>query len=226
MNTKEILTELEGMADERTLSSWSKMGMDTSNYFGVALGAVKKYAKTLGKDHELALALWETGNHDARLLATFVEVAKAMDAEQADRWVGEAGFWDLSDKVCSVLVAKTKFAGEKVAPWIASDGEFTRRSGWVLLGELGKSGKGVSDEELFSYIEQIEREVHQAPNWTKDAMNVALWGIGSRSKAVNEAAVEAARRIGAVDVDYGETTCKVPDVLALLTHERLQKKLK
>ena len=222
----EVLEHLKSLGDPRARERWEKMGMNASAYYGVGLTKLKAYAKRLGRNHELAAALWATGVHDARLLATMVEEPRQVTERQVDEWMAGVDFWDLSDKLCTNVVAKTPFARRKMKEWIKSRDEYVKRSGFMLLAELAKAGDGAAESELGDYLDLIEGSLHREPNWAREAMNWALICIGGRSRELNERALAAARRIGRVKVDYGDTSCQVPDAVTHLTGERLRAKLR
>jgi len=114
MNSKQIIDELKKLSAESARETWRKMGMDTTNLLGVELTKLKALAKKVGRNHELAVELWNTGIHDARILAALIEEPKKFSPEQAEAWIGESDFWDLSDQLCIQTVAKTDFAEEKM----------------------------------------------------------------------------------------------------------------
>jgi 3-methyladenine DNA glycosylase AlkD len=226
MAVEKVLSELKSMGDPRALESWKKMGMDTSTFYGVGLTKLKGYSRKVGKSHELAAELWATGIHDARLLATMIEEPDKVTEGQIDAWIADLDFWDLSDKLCTNVVAKTPFAGKKIKQWLKSKSEYARRAAFVLLAEMARNGDAIKDSEFEAYIELIEERIHKEKNWPREAMNWALICVGSRNKSLNRKALAAARRIGPVAVDYGDTSCKAPDALDHLTRERVVAKLK
>ena len=221
ISIKEILGELKSLGDPRALKVWGRLGLDGSKYYGVNLTRLGTYARKLGRDHDLALELWASGIHDARLLATMIEDPKLATEEQIDRWIEEADFWDLTDKICSNIVAKTSFGEMKTREWIASPKEFVRRAGWITLKGLASPGGSVSDQELEKYLGVIEKKIQGEANWVKEAMNYCLIAIGGRSKALNKRALEIAAKIGPVEVDYGDTSCKAPDAITYLKKSKI-----
>jgi 3-methyladenine DNA glycosylase AlkD len=226
VTVNQILNDLKAMADPRAVGVWKRMGMDTSTFYGVGLTKIKDYSKKVGRNHQLAAELWATEIHDARLLAVMIEEPGKVAEEQIDRWIAEADFWDLSDKICTTIMPKTPFALKKMRKWVKSKDEFVKRSGFRLMAELARGRNAIEDSELEESIALIERTIHRQKNWVREAMNWALISIGSRNKSLNEQALAAARRIGKVHVDYGETSCKLPDAEAYLSGARLQARRK
>lgn len=226
MNAEQLLRELKALGDPRALQVWQRMGMDTRNFYGVGLTKIRTLAKKIKKDHTLAAALWQSGIHDARLLAAFIAEPAKVTEEQLERWVAEADFWDLSDKLATEVVAKSPYARKKMSEWLPSKQEYVRRAAFVLLAELARSDNELKDDELQAYLARIEKDIHREQNWVREAMNTALIAIGSRNQKLNQKARAAAKRIGQVEVDYGDTSCRLPDALAHLTSKKLQARLK
>lgn len=219
LTAKHILTDLEKLADPRAVEVWAKMGMPTDNYLGVNLTKLRNYANRMKKNHALVLDLWATGVHDARLLATFIENTNEATEAQIDSWVNEADFFDLTDKIAQNIVPRTPFAGSLMKKWLKSKKEYVRRTGWMTVSFWGCKTDELSDEELTKYLEKIEKEIRSEQNWVKEAMNMTLINIGGRSKALNAQAKQTVKRIGKIEVNYGDTSCKLPDAMAYLTRK-------
>ena len=227
MEYKEVIKRLEEMGDERARKVWARVGMDTKNYFGVNLTKLKKFSKEVKRDHDLAQKLWTSGIHDAQLLACYIEEPKKVTEEQIDRWIEDVDFIDLSDKFATEVVWKTSWAKEKMIEWTSHEKEYYKRAGYVLLGRSAQKGKeeDVSEDELMGFLDNIEKELQGERNWVREVMNYALIHIGSRSRSLNERALEVALEIGKVEIDFGESSCIVPDARERLTKDDLKLKL-
>ncbi len=215
MNVPSALKVLEVNGSEQTRKTYGRHGVRGA-MFGVPASVLAKLAKQIGRDHEIACALWGTGIHEARLLATMTADPARLSAREIDAWrrssenhvVGEA---------LARLVAQVPRGREIVDQWIDSGDELTSSSGWTAMYSqvVGDGNVGPeltrSELELTGLLVRIEREIHAAPNRTRYAMNSALIGIGMRSAAMEQLAVAAAERIGPVSVDHGLTDCKTPD---------------
>lgn len=223
MTLDEALQSLRALADERAVRVWAKMGMDTTKYLGVGLTKIQKLAKLVKRNHILALELWETGIHDAQILATHIVEPKLVSEALLEKWLSEATFFDLSDKLCQNVIAKTSFVRNKVLDWRHHEGEYFKRSAFILLNS--SAGSGIfTDEELMDFLTQIEREIQSERNWVKEAMNYALIGIGSVNSNLNHNTLQVTERIGEVHVDYGDTSCKTCDARKSLLSEKVQAK--
>jgi len=217
MTYEEIIQALKDGGDPRAIAVWSRMKLDFGTYLGNNLTKLKALAKKVKKNHEIAIRLWESDIHDARLLATMIEDPKLVSEKQIDAWMKECRTVDLVDKLCQNVVSATPFADKKMAKWTQSKKEMERRAGFQLLYiKAAKTDRG-TDEDLLPYLDQIEKEIRQAPNWAMEAMNLALIGIGSRSEPLRMRALDVAAKIGKITIDYGDTSCQNPDATEKLT---------
>ncbi len=209
MTTETVLAELESLGTEQTRKTYRRHGAG-DNLYGVSyasFGALKKRIKT---DHDLALGLWASGNYDARILATMVADPARIDGRLMDAWVKDLENYALSDALAA-LFAKTKHARAKAEKWLGSKSEWVGRTGWQLVAQLAQHDAELPDDYFEGHLEAIERDIRASMNRVRDAMNAAVIAIGSRNAALEKKAVAAAKRIGKVEVDHGETGCKTPD---------------
>jgi 3-methyladenine DNA glycosylase AlkD len=220
MTFDEIIQELKDGGDPRAIAVWKRTKLDFKNYYGNNLTKLKALSKRVKKNHDMALKLWATEVHDARLLATMIADPKLADENLVDNWMGDARTWDLSDKLCQNVIAKMPLWDEKIKTWTKSPKEMLQRSGFILLYIKAKKGKDWIDADFDDYLKQIENEINQAPNWSMEAMNTALIAIGGRSKQMNRKAMAVAKKIGTITIDYGDTSCKNPDAVDSLTAQR------
>jgi 3-methyladenine DNA glycosylase AlkD len=217
LSTERILEDLQKLADPRAIETWEKIGMSTKHYIGVDLSKLRNYSKRMKKNHALVLDLWATGIHDARLLATMIEDPKDVTEVQLDSWVNEADYFDITDRIVQDIVPNTPFAGSLMRKWLKSKKEYVRRTGWMTVSFWGCKTDELTDKQLAKYLEKIEKEIHAEKNWVKEAMNMTLINIGGRGKTLQGLARQAAKRIGKIEVDYGESSGKVPDALLYLS---------
>lgn len=135
-----------------------------------------------------------------------------MTARDLDRWAGESTMRMCGGYV-AMLAAESRHGGTKAREWLASSDEALRSTGWNLVGCLANLDEETPAEWFIERLAHIEKSIHSAPNAEREAMNTALIAIGGRSAALRKAATAAAKRIGKVDVDHGDTACKTPDAL-------------
>lgn len=178
-------TNREGMA---------RYGLPSRGALGVSMGNVQLLAKRLGRDHDLAGALWSTGVYEARLLACHVDDPAAVTATQMDAWVKDFDNWGTCDTACFVLFDRTPLAWRKVDQWARRRDEFQRRAAFALLASLALHDKK-ADEELFAQrFPLIERAAQDGRNFVKKGVSWALRAIGKR-RALSARALEVARRL-------------------------------
>jgi 3-methyladenine DNA glycosylase AlkD len=208
MDAKQALAALEkaGTAQNRTV--YARHGVQEP-LFGVSYAELGKLEKRIGRSAELARALWDSGIHDARVLATRVADAAELKTQELRAWAKELGNYVLTDAF-SGLVARSRDAWRLASEWIGSRSEWISTAGWNVIAQLLKDGLEPAAKELEELVERIERGVHAAPNRTRYAMNNALIAIGVYRRELRDRALAAAERIGPVEVDHGETGCKTP----------------
>lgn len=207
LNTSLKILETAGTAQNRKI--YRRHGV-TEPLYGVSYADLGKITKQIKTDHFLAIKLWETGNHDARILATMVADPGQLTSELIDCWV-----LDLTNYVTTgafaKLVGQSDFAENKMLKWIKSAEEWIGRTGWLLLAGIAQDENNFSDDYFEAYLQPIETGIHSAPNRVRDAMNSALIAIGIRNHNLKAKAQTLAKQIGKVEVDHGQTGCKTPD---------------
>jgi 3-methyladenine DNA glycosylase AlkD len=193
---KAVLTSLERVAEKRVFDDMSKRyGIYTSKAFGVSMSNIQKVAKPLGRNHELAAALWDTGWYEARMLTSFVDDPARVTSAQMEAWVRDFDNWGICDTLCFNLFDRTPHAWRKVTQWSKQEAEFVKRAGFALLWSLTVHDKVASDEQFRQGLVLILRAASDDRHFVKKAVNMALRAIGKRNPALNAAAVTVARRL-------------------------------
>lgn len=214
MTLAEVMQALEKAGSEQTRKTYTRHGVP-GPMFGVSFAFLKTLYKRIKVDHELALALWDTGNFDARNLAVKIVDPTRMTSAGLDRWAK-----DYQARMCmmyiAALAAEGPHASEKVAKWLGSKDELERCTGWGLLGQMAARDEATPDAWFAERLARIEKAIHAAPNSERHAMNMTLIQIGGRSPSLRKTALAAAKRIGRVEVDHGDTACKTPDAAAYI----------
>ena len=212
----DVMSKLKKLGKPETAEIYKRYGCG-DNVFGTLTSEIAKLRKSLRTDHDLAMKLWSTGNAEARLLA--LQVA---DPGKLSRTEAEAMVRDPAVHFCSYylsqLVARSPFADDAMRSWMKSPKEFVQEAGYGILGfRLKADPDSVSDADAKKVLATVEREIRTAPNFGRYAMNGAIIAIGVFKPALRKDALEAARRIGEVDVDHGETGCKTPDAVSRIS---------
>jgi 3-methyladenine DNA glycosylase AlkD len=193
---KAVLASLKRLADKRVFEDMSKRyGIFTNKAFGVSMSNIQKVAKPLGRNHELAAALWETGWYEARMVTSFVDDPALVTSAQMDTWARDFDNWGIVDTLCFNLFDRTPHAWRKVAQWCKREEEFVKRAGFALLWSLTVHDKLASDEQFRQGLVLILRGASDERHFVKKAVNMALRAIGKRNPTLNAAAIAVARRL-------------------------------
>ena len=193
-----MLASLKKLSEKRVLEDMSKRyAIYTTKAFGVSMSNIQKVAKPLGKNHELAGALWQTGWYEARMLTSFVDDPAQVTESQMDRWVRDFDNWGIVDTLCFNLFDRTPHAWKKVAAWCPRNEEFIKRAGFALLWSLTVHDKTAPDDKFLQGLVLIEQGADDDRNFVKKAVNMALRAVGKRNSSLNKAAVTVARRLAA-----------------------------
>ncbi|MBL8622595.1 MAG: DNA alkylation repair protein, partial [Myxococcales bacterium] len=206
MDVATALGELSAAGSEQTRKTYRRHGAPEP-LFGVSFATLRAMAKRIGVDHALAIGLWDTGNTDARCLAALIADPAQLTVATADAWASATRYHTVIDLVAGV-VARSPIALERMAQWVGSDEDHVARCGWTVMAQLAQHDRAIADAAFTPYLAVIERRIHDAPNSSREGMNSALIAIGGRSDALAEPAIAAARRIGEVVVDHGDTACQ------------------
>ena len=214
LTLKEVMEELKHQGTSQNVKVYRRHGA-RGDLYGVSFANLKALKKKIKIDQALAESLWETGNIDARMLATMVADPKNITPETAEKWMKDIDYYVLADSFAG-LIARTNMARDKIMTWVKSGDEYVRQAGYSTLASALKEGAGLSDEDCLDMLQRIEREIHSSPNRARHAMNNAVIAIGVFRPELSEQAVSAATGIGRVEVDHGDTSCKTPDAVSYI----------
>ncbi len=195
MHINEIVSLLKQKSNPVYLAGMKRFGIDDVNALGIPIPELRKLSKAIKRDHGLAIKLWKTGIHEARILASMVDDPTSITSEQIDLWVKDFNSWDLCDQVCGNLFDRTPFTIEKAQAFSSSKEEFVKRAGFVLMAEYAVHNKTAKDGVFIALLPIIEREAWDDRNFVKKAVNWALRQIGKRNNNLKAAAIECANRI-------------------------------
>jgi 3-methyladenine DNA glycosylase AlkD len=146
-------------------------------------------------DHALALALWDSSIHEARIVSALVDDPRQVTDAQLERQVGDLDSWDVCDQWCGSLVCATALAQQKVAAWSAREETFVKRAAFAVLAYLAHQKGRATDAELIGLLPLVEREASDGRNYVKKAVNWALRQVGKRNLELNAAAIACAERV-------------------------------
>ena len=194
-----LVAHLYSLRDDANLVGQARFGITSkSEQLGITMPVLRELARAHRRNHPLALELWASGIHDARVLATLVENPQQITRGQMEAWVRDADNWALTDAL-AFLFDRTEFAEAKAHAWSARQGEFVKRTGFAMMAGMAIHGKELPDEVFLRFLPVIAREATDERNFVKKAVNGALRQIGKRNPALRRAAIAEAKRIGKLD---------------------------
>jgi 3-methyladenine DNA glycosylase AlkD len=195
MYLDEIIALLHQKSNPAYLEGMKRFAIETNNALGIPIPELRKLAKVIKKDHALALELWKTGLHEARILASMIDDPIFVTRKQINDWVNDFNSWDICDQVCGNLFDRTPFAIEKALAFSSDNQEFIKRAGFVLMAEYAVHNKTADDKTFINFLQIIEREAWDNRNFVKKAINWALRQIGKRNHILKITAIETAHRV-------------------------------
>lgn len=219
MNFKEVMTFLESVGSESTKKILVRHGAKEP-FFGVKAADIKKVVKKVKKDHDLAMALYDTGNSDAMYLAALISDESKMTKADLQNWADKAYWYYLSEYSIAWATAESPFAEELADEWIESDKVTLASSGWATWSNivLLRQDDELDLNKLEALMKKAEEGIHEGENRLNYAKNGFIIAAGGAVKALTAKAIEAGNRIGKVKVNMGETACKVPYIPEYLAH--------
>lgn len=202
----------------------ARFGIDTTRAVGVTVTELRRFARDLGHDHELAAALWASGVHEARLLASLVDEPAMVSEAQMEAWVADLDSWDVCDGVCGNLFDRTPFALDKAVEWSTREPEFEKRAAFALMASAAVHRKDLPDAAFASLLPVIRAQAIDERNYVKKAVSWALRQIGKRSSGLNSQAVRTAERIERIDSRAARWVAR--DALRELRSDAVQARLR
>lgn len=196
---QQVIAELKQYANPQSVEGMARFGIRPDNVLGISIPTLRKMAKELGKNHTLALELWNAGIHEAQILASMIDEPRLVSLEQMEAWVNAFDSWDVCDQVCGNLFDKTPYAYQKAVEWCHREQEFVRRAGFVMMAELVVHDKKAPDEAFTPFFPLIQQYAVDERNFVKKAVNWALRQIGKRNSTLHIQAVNWAEAIGKMD---------------------------
>ena len=190
---------LELAGTQAQIEALGQYGIVAHRPFGVTVGRLKAYAKQIGRDHDLALALWDTGRYEARMLASFIDEPARVSSEQMRRWAADFDNWAIVDTACFHLFDRTPHAWSMVETWSTAQPEFTKRGAFALIWALSHHDKQAADAPFTAALAMIEREAHDERDYVRKAIDMALRAIGKRNSRLHQQAIATAERLATRD---------------------------
>ena len=195
--TRGVVAELHALADPARLPGMARVGIDIDRAIGVSLPHLRKLGRRLGPDHLLALGLWSTAIHEARILASLVDDPADVTREQMDAWARDFDSWDICDQVVGNLFERTPYAVPAAHSWTERDETFVKRAGFVMIATRAVHDGMSPDDAFTAWFPTIRRGATDDRNYVKKAVSWALRQIGKRNLALNAAAIAQAEMLAA-----------------------------
>jgi 3-methyladenine DNA glycosylase AlkD len=224
MQYEDIIVKIKSLYNPEALAGMARFGINPDNNYGVSVTALRKMAKEIGVDHDLAIQLWQSGIHEARMMACLIDNPKLVTQEQMQNWVMDFDSWDICDQCCSNLFRKTEYARQKVLEWSSADEEFVKRAGFVLMAVLAVHDEKADDSLFGHFLPVIKAGATDGRNFVRKAVNWALRQIGKRNLYLNSKAIETAKEIQHIDTRSARWIAS--DSIRELSSQAVQDRLK
>jgi len=220
----EIIKILKAHSSEESRKGMARYGIQVETAFGTGIPLLREIAKQHKKDHELALELWDTGFHEARILSSMIDDPKKVSEKQMEAWVKGFNSWDICDQCIMNLFEDIPLAWSKAVEWCKRKNEFEKRAGFVLMARFGVSDKKAKDDVFLPFLPLIYEHADDDRAMVKKAVNWALRQIGKRNKTLNPIAIEWCEKIYKKESKTAKWIAA--DALKELKSESIQKRLK
>ncbi len=199
ITSDQIIANLKQRANAQAVEGMARFGIRPAQALGISMPTLRKMAKEIGRDQTLALALWDSGIHETRILASLIAEPQLVAAELMEEWVNDVDAWDVCDQVCENLFDKTPYAYQKAKEWCQREKEFVRRAGFVMMAALAVHDQRARDEAFVQFFPRIKHYAGDERNVVKKAFHWALRQIGKRNSHLRACALECAYAIQDMD---------------------------
>lgn len=214
MTVEEILSELSSLGSPSTKKVLMNHGAQEP-FFGVKISDLKPIQKRIKKNHELSLELYDSGISDAMYLAGLISDPPKMTKAQLQKWVKNAYWYMLSEYTVPWVAAESRYAIPLALEWMNSSKEGIAAAGWSTYSSFVAINPDdqLDLTEIQTLLSRIPKALPKAENRVRNAMNAFVLAVGCYVAPLTENAKTTAKAIGKVQVDMGNTACKVPDAL-------------
>jgi len=218
-SAEKIISLLKKNRNEKNIEGMVRFGINPESALGITIVFQRKLAKQIGQNHKIAIELWDSGIHEARILATMIDEPDKVTKSQMEKYVNDFNSWDLCDQCCNNLFWKTSYAIEKSFKWIDNEKEFVRRAGFTMICVLAVHNKQMTNADFLKYFPLIEKYSIDERNFVKKAVNWALRQIGKRNLQLNKEAIKLCKNLISSESKSARWIGK--DALRELTSEKI-----
>jgi 3-methyladenine DNA glycosylase AlkD len=222
MDYEEIIKKLQSLANPENVKGMARYGINPKNNLGISIYQLRPLAKEIGRSHPLALELWSSKIHDARLLACFIDDPKKVTTDQMDAWAEDFDSWDICDQACTNLFDRSPLAYEKVYRWADHEKEFVKRAAFSIIAGLAVHDKTATDKKFEDFLPIILKQSVDERNYVKKAVNWALRNIGKRNLHLNKRAIETAKAIQKINSKSAKWIAA--DAIRELTSDKIKRR--
>ena len=217
MTSNEIMQQLEKLGTAQTKKLWLKHGAKEP-FFGVNISDLKVIQKKVKKDYKLSLELFETGNGDAQYLAGLIADEKKMTEKDLNNWIKKAGWRMISESTVPWVASESAHGWKLGLEWIESKKETIAAAGWCTLSDTVSltADDQLNLKTIEKLFEKIEKEIHSVENRVRFCMNGFVIAVGCYVAPLSNKAKATAKKIGLVEVNMGDTACRVPDAITYI----------
>lgn len=226
MKLQEIIDTMQGLANPENVKGMARFGISSANTLGISMPEIRNMAKIIKRDHFLAIQLWDSGIHEAKILAALIADPKVITMEMMDKWVSEFDSWDVCDQVCGNLFEKTPYYDTKIFEWAIDEREYVRRASFALIAYCAVHQKKRNDDEFLQYFEIILQYSTDERNFVKKAVNWAIRQIGKRSFYLNEKALELCTNIQQIHPNSKSAKWITADAIRELNDDKIRARIK
>ena len=224
MKKNNVLKKLKDLADPKAVEGMAKFGIASKKIYGVSIPNLRKIAKEIGTNHQLALDLWDQGIRETRILASMIDDPALVTEKQMEKWVKDFDSWEVCDQCCMNLFWQTPFVFKRAIDWALRKEEFVKRAGFALMAVLAWKNKEAKNKDFTKFFSIIKKESLDERNFVKKAVNWALRQIGKRNSYLNKKAIGLAKEIQKIDSKSARWIAS--DAIKELESEAIQKRLR
>ncbi len=224
MDCDSIVKDLKKMRNPKNIEGMAKFGINPQFALGIKIPTLRIKAKEIGKHQKLALELWETQIHEARLLASLIGEPKLISRSLMNKWASDFNSWDLCDQVCNNLFRKTEFAYDKAVDWSTKNKELVKRAAFVLMATLAVHSKKLNNDDFLKFFEYIKKAATDERNFVKKAVNWSVRQIGKRNLFLHEKAIQLSEEF--LEIESKSARWIANNALKELRSEKIISKIK
>jgi len=223
MTVHEIIELLRKNSNLANVEGMARFGINPKNTLGVSIPVLRRLARTIGKDHQVALGLFASGIHEAKILAALVDDPRLVTEAQMEKWLKQFDSWDVTDQVCTILFDKTLFAWRKAKEWTRNEPEYQKRAAYSLMAGLALHDRLAADEDFEALWPLLLQGAIDGRNYVKKAVNWALRGIGKRNTRLCKSALQTAKEM--MKLDSRSARWIASDAIRELSNQKTEKRI-